>query len=748
MRIHLSALGWIDDAPRGHRLRWHYPVEEIVDGGGYLGLPKRIVVERAPLDSKDLYQHPLASSAYPYAWWEARPDVSVAAFAPPHTVTLPAPVQGIRFDYKGSAARIVIRNATSDIVAFDRLVADGDSVYAEAALLDTVELYATWAMLSNFHVLDLFKSHGLPFEKIAELQVAATFAAPLATVAPRYDQPVTIGATEWSELVDAVDAANASSPASEDPGSPTAWQSVQIVLGLRWEFALLGGFAFFDGPRNVASTLDTLGDVLKAVPGTFMAYRVRDADGPAGRSNLVVCAPWPAAALAAPGSPWYVEPEVRLREARSALPGIGSLASHASLRHYTPLLAFDGDYNVRTTLRWQQNDPRALGVEIEEVVSASPAIGSPARTASFTSRSRRVDDPPLQGSVARNFDVAFIDVTLRSRARAVDAWDRTSAPSPWSPVTPLVLRHEPMAPPLRSGSHGGGVTRLQRAVGELGMPDWQPDPIVEKAGGHVLIFRRTVTPRTSNGAASAPWPVAPGRYRVSVTGVPDLGDFVGGTLSVGSFSDTIVAAASSTVDVNIPDNGGPVNLFAAGSARLSQNPLAPALWSHVATFPAVGLPSELVFSEALPPPPGLVVDSYGARVAFLGRLGPLGTVATSIRTVAVPDVPPPFTVDVLGIDFYRRTMIRLRFTTPPDVGRYTVWWADGNVPPGEFPRRGASGTYGAQQPAGGDVLYDVLPLPIPAHVDRTVTIGVQQVMDAGVQGNFKTAVVVLEAIGS
>jgi len=148
--------------------------------------------------------------------------------------------------------------------------------------------------------------------------------------------------------------------------------------------------------------------------------------------------------------------------------------------------------------------------------------------------------------------------------------------------------------------------------------------------------------------ASAPWPVAPGRYRVSITGVPNLGDFVGGTLSVGAFSDTIVAAASSTVDVTIPDNGGPVTLFSAGSARLSQNPHAPALWSHVATFAAVGLPSELVFSEPLPPPPGLVVDSYSARVAFLGRLGPFGTVAMSIRTAGVPVVPPPFTVDVLA----------------------------------------------------------------------------------------------------
>jgi hypothetical protein len=746
MRIHLSALGWIDDGPRGHRLRWHYPVQALDGVGNYVGLPKRVVVERAPLDSKDLYQHPHATSLYPYDWWEARPDLSVAGFVPPHAYTLPTPVQGIRFDYSGSPARIVIRDSASGAVVHDRRVVNGDSVYLEAAMLDTVDIHATWAMLSHIHVLDLFKSHGLPFEPVAEIAVAASYGEPLATVAARYDQPSTMSAAEWDELVDAVNAAGASSPATEKPGAPTAWESVQIVLGLRWEFALLGGFAYFDGPREAVCALDELRDVLKEPPGTLMAYRVRDAEGPAGRSNLVVCAPWPAPALAAPAAPWYVDPEVRLREARSAFPGSGVIATHPSLELFTPLLTFDGDYNVRTTLGWQHNDARALGVDVEEIVSASAASGAPARTRTFMSRSRHLDDPPLQGSVARNFDVAFIDVTLRARARAIDAWDRASPPSPWSPVTPLALRHEPMAPPLESGSVAAGMVRLRRAVGKPGIPDWQPDRIVDKAGGQVFIYRRIAAPRTANATASAPLPVSPGAYRVQVNGVASLNDFVGGTLSVGAFSDTIVAAGTSSVDVAVPDNGAPVTLFAAGNARLAQDPLAPSIWTHVATFAAAGLPDELVFSDALPPAAGLAVEFYSARVAFLGRIGPFGSVATIVRVPDVPVVPPPFTVEILGLDFYRRTLIKLRFTTPPDAGRYTVWWADGNVPAAEFPRRGAAGAYGAQKPAGGDVLYDTLPLPIPARVDRTVTIGVQRVLDAGVQGNFTTLPIVLEPL--
>lgn len=747
MRIHLSALGWIDDAPRGHRLRWHYPVQQHTASGGYLGLPDRIIVERAPLDDKDLYTSPLTSSAYPYSWWEARPDVSVFGFVPPHEYTLTTPVQAIRFHYQGSPARIVIRDAVNDVVTFDRLVNTGDAIYAEGAFIDAVSIYATWAMLTDIHVLDLFKSHGLPFEPIAEIEVAATYAAALATIAKRYDQPPTISAAEWGELQAAVTAANASSPGTEVVGTPTAWDAFQIVLGLRWEFALLGGFAFFDGPRSDVCELDDLsGAILKGPPGSLMAYRVRDAKGPAGHSNLVLCAPWPAPALSAPNAPWYVNPEVRLREGKTTFADSSVLATHASLANYVPLLTFDGDYTVRATSGWQQADARALGVEMEEVVSASPTTGAAGRTTIFMSRSRRMDDPPLQGSVARVFDVAFIDVTLRARARAIDAWDRVSAYSPWSPVTPLVLRHEPSAPPLETATYQAGTAHIARAVGRPGVPDWQPDPIVKQAAGQVYIYRRTVKPRTANVTVSAPLAITPGVYRVNVTGAASLNDFLGGTLSVGAFSETVLAASGSTVDIPIPDNGLPVTLFSAGAGRLTQDPLTPSLWTHVATFSALGLPDELVFSDALPPPAGLVVESYCARIAFMGRLGPLGNVAAAIRVPTVPVVPPPFVVDVLGVDFYRRTMIKLRFTTPPASGRYTIWWADGNIAASQLPRRGAAGTYGAQQPANGDVLYDVLPLPIPAHVNRTITIGVQNVTDGGVQGDFVTSPIVLPAL--
>lgn len=756
MRIYLSALGWVDDAPRGHRLRWHYPVRDVVAEGGYLGLPKRIVIERASLDSHDFYHsplvssrypsHPMASSLYPDKWWEPQPDISVFGFVPPYAYTLPAPVQAIRFNYHGSPARIVVGNSAGEI-AYDALVRQGDSVYVEASMIDTVHIYATLANLVGIYVLDLFKSHGLQFEPIAELEVAATYESTLATVAPRYDQSPTLSTEEWNELVDAVKTANATLPSTEQPGEPMAWDNALLVLALRWEFALLGGFAFFDGSRDEVCVLDHLGDnILKELPRTFMAYRVRDVEGLAGHSNLVVCAPWPATALAPPNAPWYVNPEVRLRQSKTVLADHSVLGKHASLTNYTPQLTFEGDYTVHTMIGWQHNDARALGVEIEEVQSASTATGATESTTRFMSRSRRLNDSPGTGLVARDFDVSFIDVLLRSRARAIDAWDRASDYSLSSPITPLALRHEPLAPPLESATYHSGTIHIQRAIGRPGIPDWYPDPIVKHTAGNVYIYRRTVSPRTANSTVSRPWPVSAGLYRVNISGSIGLSDFVGGTLSVGAFSDTIVAASESTIDFAVPDNGTPVTLFDAGAARLSQDPLMPSLWKQVATFAAVDLPEELKFSEELPAASGLVIDSYSIRIAFMGRLGPFGNVVTAIRLPDVPVVPPPFTVDVLGIDFYRRTMIKLRFTTPPTEGRYTIWWADGDVAPEQFPRRGAAGTHGAQHPTNGDVLYDLLPLPIPIHVNRTVTIGVQRVLDGGVQGDFVILSLLLPAM--
>jgi hypothetical protein len=747
MTIHLSALGWVDDAPRGNRLRWHYPVQDVLSKTRYVGLPETVIIERAPLDRQNLFEARESTSPYPYLWWDAQGDVTLFAFVPPYEHALSTPVQAVTFTYRGTPGRIVIRDSASSRVVLDRAVASGDVLYAEAPRIDSILLFAFGGTLENLRTLDLFRDRGLPFEPIAEIAVDASYTADLDTVARRYNQPATLSPSEWAELRQLAADAKASSPVTAAAGEPSAWDNLAVVLGLRWEFALLGGFAFFDGPRVERSDLDRLSDaILNELPSTMLAYRVVDRDGPGGYSNLVVCPPWLAAPLSSPSPPWYLVPEVRLHARKAATVTAPVLAGHPSLKNFSPMLEFEDDFGVRTSMGWQQNDRRALGVEIEEAVSASLTTGAPGRRTRFMSRSRRVEDPPLQGSVARSFDVSFPDVTLQARARALDAWDRLSDFSGWSSPTLLSLLHEPLAPPLETARYDAGTVRIMRAVSRPDVPDWRPDPLVARVGGQVFVYRRVVPPRVAGVTVGVPVPVTPSLYRATVTGAPNLADFVGGTLSVGDFTETIVAAGTASVDVAVPDNGGAVGLFSGGPARMSQNPAHSALWTHVASFPATALPAELVFSDPLPPSALLAIESYTTRLYYLGRLGPVGNIVGAVREPDVPVVPPPFVVQVLGVDFYHRTMLKLQFTTPPGAGRFTIWWAPGNVGATDFAKRGSTGTYGAQEAEGGLVLYDIIPTPLPIHVDGTVTIGVQRETDGGAQSGFVIAPVTLPAV--
>ena len=84
------------------------------------------------------------------------------------------------------------------------------------------------------------------------------------------------------------------------------------------------------------------------------------------------------------------------------------------------------------------------------------------------------------------------------------------------------------------------------------------------------------------------------------------------------------------------------------------------------------------------------MESYCARLAYYGRLGPASNIVRALRVAEVPVVPPPFTVACLGIDYSHRTLLRIAFTTPVDSGRCSVWWADGVVAANELGQVGAS----------------------------------------------------------
>lgn len=739
MRVFLSAMGWVNEPPTGNRLRWHYPASA-VDGVRYVGLPDMLLVERAPIRADFVWHmersgRPWGSSLTPVGWWE---DLGTIALAP-----WPAPVdlkgtQGVRFRYRGPAARIVATDAESLGSAFDRVVTFGDDVVIEGSSLDRLVVHTpAGATLERFRWLDLFEEHPeLDWHEIARIGVAGTLQASWDDVQPRHGGPGTMDEDRWVQLADLANQAAVSEPTGN--AGTTRWQELEAIAGIRWEHAVVLGWGFFDGPHDDVSSLDRLDSILDQIPDTPVAYRVVD---PSGRleldhSNIAIVMNMVATPVDPPDTPKYEVPEVRLTQ--------------------------DGRFEATYALRWSDVDPAAIGVRYEQEVSESPSIGADPTSGSFFHRTRDAADAPGSGTVARRHDVAFHDVTLRAAAAAVDAWDRESAPSPWSAPTPLELRHSPTPPPLAWARLMGGTVILQRAVPDpfasetdpIGPDeDWMPDAIVER-DGQVQVLRRLGLGETVDVTVADPWPVGGGgEHSVLVTGPPgfDASGFVGGTLIVGRVRVRVESAVGSQIRFT-PATDGLMNpvLFGAGPATLQQDRNAPGLWTVVRSFSPVELPQSLIFSDSF----ALDVErtlTYATRVAFLGMVGPIGS-PVSVTVIPAPlRVPPPFTVTPLGRDFFARTMVKVELQRVEPGERFTLWWADGwegdaGWPAGTaFEDRATPGEQAAQKAYVGTILYDVLSLPVPGVRERRVTFGLQRVRGVGGQSAFTTVQVTLPA---
>jgi hypothetical protein len=351
--------------------------------------------------------------------------------------------------------------------------------------------------------------------------------------------------------------------------------------------------------------------------------------------------------------------------------------------------------------------------------------------------------------VARSIEVAFHDVELRCRARAVDGWDRTSAYSAYTPFTPLNLVHEPPAPHLGAARYSAGRARIERLVGDPDLPDWQPDRIVAHApGAKVFVYRQVGQPRLADVTFTQPVNAGDRTYRTIVAGGAPLADFADGYLIRSPFKAPITEISGTRISFEaLDEGGGALTLFDAGAGQLQQNPTSLDLWLKVAEFDVHGLPTELAFADPVPGPTGKAdVLSYCTRISYLGRLGPASNVAQAMRIPVTPAVPPPFSVETLGIDFYNRTMIKVRFTNPVGGGLYTVWWASGQRTSADFFQNAVPGEYRAQPPYQNRYLFDVLSLPVPETRDRNVTIGVQQVNEGEGQSDFETVQIVLPAL--
>jgi len=731
MTIYLSALGWVNDLPAGNRLRWHFPHAELSSGDGYPRLPQVVLVERAPFFMGFVGSR-FSLSPSPPAWWDLLGSPSVGGLLLADEYKLPAPAQAVAFVWRGSDARIAFHNTQTGALEALRSVTDGASVYVEGKSMDTIAAIGSGGTLENLRMLDLFRDRQLDWERVAEIAVEKSLDAELDIVAKRYSQPVTLTKDQWAELVHTAQKARAFTPAEAIPGEPTAWEMLELLLGLRWEVALLCGFAYCDGPGAAGCELDSLlARPLQSPDHTGYAYRIRNGDN-GETSNLVVVMPTIAKELGVPDAPVYIGAEVRLPDPVSPQQ-IEPVPVNRALAVFKPMLVPEDRFQVRLTHQTRQSDQQAHGVEIEEMVTASPTVGSRELRRIFYNRSRLPQDPQLVYSSARSFDVAFPDVLLQSRARAIDAWDRVSSYSAWSLPTPLTLRHEPLPPPFESAAYESGTARIMRRAASAGEPDWRPDALVRRAGGRLIVYRQAAAPRRADAVFGGAVPAGDGVYRTAVTGVNGLSDFIGGIFSSGGITENVIAVDGSDILFRSSGNAGTSSTsFGPGSGRLVQDLKHPSLWIQVADFPAENLPQALVFSDPLPSPAAVSVVTYMARLAYYGRIGPPGGLVRAVRQPDIPAVPPPFTAELLGIDFFHRTLLKLRFTTPAASGRYTVWWCDGAAAPEELARRGSPGTHQAQEAQGGLHLYETLALPIPQHVDRLITIGVQQVGEGAV----------------
>jgi len=630
---------------------------------------------------------------------------------------------------------LVALDRAGEIIA-DQKVADGQVVSLQASDINAIKVFTYSATLHNFMALDLFRDRGLHWEEIAHIQVADTTSLALREAGRRYDLTPTLSEQEWTELVDAAITAQASDPVSDgtNAAEPTAWEAFQMMMAVRWEHAVLFGHGFFDGPHQ-ESEREGIDDIkreaiLREIPSFAVAYRVREKADRLKPSNIAVCPPWLAAPLVAPGQPVYENPKVRL-----------------TVDTDTGKPKFVATYS----LQWAQPDPLALGAEIEEEISASPtrSVASAPVVLSYICRTRQPDDPPGIGLQVRSQDVAFHDVQLRCRARAVDGWDRTSSYTAFTSWTSLELCHDPAPPNIASAIWSSGAASLTRQVGDPTFPDWAPDLVVQHdAGARIFVYRRKAGtsghPNEASVTVKAPVLVSNNLYRATVSGPSSLALFEGGYIVAAPFKAMIRNVTGSDIFFEIGQ--GDSTVFGNGPAELQQNPLHLDLWDKVAEFNVQGLPSMLTFADPVAGP-GETADvlSYHTRVAYLGTLiGPPSNTVQALRMPATPDRPPAFSVDLLGVDFYNRTLVKIRFTNPVSDGKYTVWWANGN--PGDFAAKAVPGIMRAQMPYDSRYLFDALAIPLPQKMSRTITVGVQRVTDGEGQSDFETVKMTLPAL--
>lgn len=738
MRISLSGLGWVDKGPIGNRLRWSYPLQPVQDNT-FLCLPKSMIIERAIIPRRELEEaHGRATLPFPIDWWDTLAEkVTVKKGEVVFTYPLKEPVQAVSFEWIGMHAHILFRDSQTDETVAIRHVHEQTMVYVEGYSINTIIVISPGGTIAHLRALRMYNDFDFKFSPLAEIAVSDSYTSNLNVVGKRYGDLLTMSQSQWDDLKEVVEEARLAKPYKE--GEPTALDQLELILGTRWEYAVLGGFGYFDGPFEHDCNLDKQLDTCITEPdmNSLYVYRVYPEENPEWKSNMIICRPEPVPSLNAPSIPNYKDAKVRMVN-----PGNldGNFLDSGRVTPLSPLPS-KHPYRVNLTLESMVEDPLALGIEYEEIVSSSPMIGSPEEHRQFIHRSGEDNGTPKQDWVARSFEVAFPDVTLQVRGRTIDGWDRVSDFSAWNEPTPLRLIHEPLAPPLLSASFQAGQVRLVRKQGQNSEPDWTPDSLVAQFKGQIEVYHQVGSPLISKVSVGKPDVYQDGNRKATVSGV-DPKDFIGGTLQAGWFSETIIDADDQHIYWRYVDTTGQGGtIFEAGEGKLVQSDKHPSLWTKVAEFPIEDLPQELVFGDPLPQREETIVESYMLRVSYWNRLGPPGEMVRAIRQphISIP-IPPSITVELAGLDFYKRALLKVSFNQEMNGGSYTLWWADGIVAPEDMPVQGSMGCYPNQILQEGRYFYEVLELPIQQSLERTITVGVQSTSIGGGLGAITTTI--------
>jgi hypothetical protein len=729
MPMFLAGIGWVNEGPTGNRLRWTVDPEAVTAQGEFRGLPNMVTLQRAPLAASfgDTVFADSPTFPVPLSWWESLGNMQLSGTFPVRA-TLPQPVQAVRFTYSGPPVffRAWDSLGVDRMLIAERSVNTGELVLLEASLIRELEFFTPGVLLQNVSVLDLFADHaaGLDFETIARVSPRASIGMPLATAYQRYGGPPTLDPEDWAEFQEVlIPEAIASNPGSASQQQPTPWQQAQLLLAARWEYGVVYGMGFLDGPdAGPGAGADQIGDnLLQEIGPSAHVYRAiaEFRDGTTEQSNLMVIPAFPALPLPVPTNLSHANPEVRL------------FGEHT--------------YTVTSSLQWHAGSRRVIGADIEEEVGSSPVLDSALEVIALTYRSPNPSTVFPAMTMARRFDVPFYDIPLRFRARSIDGWDRVSGFSPWSmAVTPEFI-HNPAGPPLHEARFDGVQVTLRAQTDHLSFTEWPPDhAVVHTPGSRLQVLRRTSPPEDAAVNLGEPSVHTESLnqqvrlYSVAAPPIPDPGRFVGGYLTSGSFRAEILRFENGRYLFEpVSDSTYATMLLEGGQATLQQAPNHPALFTPVAEFPAVNLPHRLEFADALPQAAGTArLEHYGVRVRLGAIHGAIGNIVQTVIVPGTPEAPPPFAVEYLGVDFYDRTLVRLAFLQEVPEGKYRLFWAEGNHDEESFEKSAVAGDYGAQRPQDDHHIYEIFSLPVPRTQEVAVTFGAQRETDGAYSSKF------------